>query len=142
MSYQTTNRAFEDSLQTAHRHLKERGILLFDFWYGPAVLHEKPEVRVKRIENENIEIIRIAEPELNISTNTVVINYQIIMKQKSDSFTLERREKHEVRYFFIPELMCFAEKNGFRVVKIFKWMSNAESLSMSDWYGVAVFEKT
>ena len=38
MSYQITNESLVESFRVAKNHLKKRGIFIFDFWYGPAVL--------------------------------------------------------------------------------------------------------
>jgi 2-polyprenyl-3-methyl-5-hydroxy-6-metoxy-1,4-benzoquinol methylase len=50
MSYQTTNEEFKASLETARAHLNPGGMFIFDAWYGPAVLHQIPETRVKELE--------------------------------------------------------------------------------------------
>jgi SAM-dependent methyltransferase len=48
MSYQTTNEDFYSALKTAKSHLVPSGIFVFDFWYGPAVLTDRPAVRVRK----------------------------------------------------------------------------------------------
>ena len=50
---------------TAAKHLKPNGVFIFDFWYGPGVLTDPPVVRLKRLENEEIEVLRIAEPVMH-----------------------------------------------------------------------------
>jgi hypothetical protein len=51
-SYQTTNGDLVAALTTAKEHLNPDGILIFDCWYGPAVLSNKPTIRVKTIEDD------------------------------------------------------------------------------------------
>ena len=45
MSYQTSNADLRAAFTTAAAHLRPGGLFLFDFWYGPAVLAQQPEVR-------------------------------------------------------------------------------------------------
>lgn len=62
MSYQNSNSELIKAFEVAKNHLNNDGIFVFDFWYGPAVLTDLPTTRVKRLENENIKVTRIAEP--------------------------------------------------------------------------------
>ena len=50
----------------ANNHLKKDGIFMFDVWYAPAVLNLGVETRVRRFENSNHKIVRIAESNLKI----------------------------------------------------------------------------
>ena len=61
LSYQTSNADAQAMFETAATHIETGGIFLFDCWYGPAVLTDRPETRVKRAEDDTVEIIRIAE---------------------------------------------------------------------------------
>ena len=60
VSYLTTNVEIELSFKNVFNHLNTKGLFIFDFWYAPAVLTEKPSVRVKTFSNEKYKITRIA----------------------------------------------------------------------------------
>ncbi|MDB4018208.1 class I SAM-dependent methyltransferase, partial [Amylibacter sp.] len=49
MSYQNSNNELIKAFDVARDHVKEGGIFIFDFWYGPAVLTDLPVTRVKRL---------------------------------------------------------------------------------------------
>jgi predicted TPR repeat methyltransferase len=49
MSYQVTNDDLRRSFLTAGEHLGDRGPFIFDIWYGPAVLTQRPSVRGETI---------------------------------------------------------------------------------------------
>jgi SAM-dependent methyltransferase len=70
-SYQTSNAALQSVFQTSAAHLQRGGLLCFDYWYGPAVLTQRPEVRVRRMEDERYSVQRLAEPEMHPSANRV-----------------------------------------------------------------------
>jgi SAM-dependent methyltransferase len=51
ISYQTTNEDVTAAFETAKQHLNSGGIFIFDIWYGPAVLTERPAGPSSEIEN-------------------------------------------------------------------------------------------
>ncbi|MGA2463631.1 MAG: class I SAM-dependent methyltransferase [Thermodesulfobacteriota bacterium] len=51
ISYQTTNEDVTAAFETARQHLNSGGIFIFDIWYGPAVLTERPAGPSSEIEN-------------------------------------------------------------------------------------------
>ncbi len=107
MSYQTTNTDLEAAFETASIHLKHGGLFLFDFWYGPAVLTQRPEVRVKRLEDDEIKVTRIAEPRMYVNENVVDVNYTVFIEAKLTGQVKQIKETHKMRYLFLPELQCY-----------------------------------
>ena len=97
-SYQTTNEDLKAAFATAAHHLKPGGIFIFDFWYGPAVLSLKPEVRIKRLENNQYYITRIAEPVLHHQKNRVDVQYKVIIQIKQKGVFDKFEEVHRMRY--------------------------------------------
>ena len=130
----------EKSLKNIYEHLKPGGVFVFDFWYGPAVLRDLPEVRVKRLENENIKVLRIAEPDIDYNKNTVCVNYELQITNKHTGEVKMHKESHPMRYLFLPELKFILTKTGFEILHAAKWMSEDE-LSERSWNGVMVVRK-
>jgi SAM-dependent methyltransferase len=104
MSYQTENADLEAAFATAASHLSLGGVFLYDYWYGPAVLTQKPEVRVKRLEDDMINVTRIAEPTMQVNENTVTVNYTVFIEHKTTRHVQQVNESHCMRYLFLPEL--------------------------------------
>lgn len=123
MSYQTTNNDLKAAFSTVKRHLNENGVFIFDGWYGPAVLIDKPATRVKRLENEMIMVTRIAEPVMHTNENVVDVNYHIFIKDKSKGAVEEISESHRMRYFFKPEIDVFLEGGQFELISFEEWMT-------------------
>ena len=139
MSYQKTNRDLIKVLQTAYGHLKVNGFFLFDYWYGPAVLTELPETRVKRFENDAIHVTRIAEPEIHFNRNVVDVNYAITVKDKHSDAITELTEKHAMRYLFLPEIEQFADPR-FIVEGHCEWLKDSAPTHRS-WTALTVLKK-
>jgi SAM-dependent methyltransferase len=123
ISYQTTNEDLKNTFETASKHLKNGGLFIFDCWYGPAVLSEKPTVRVKRLEDENIKILRVAEPIIYPNENLVDVNYEILVEDKKKETYEVLSETHTMRYLFKPEIEIFMENTGLRLLKYEEWLS-------------------
>jgi SAM-dependent methyltransferase len=137
MSYQITNRDLVDAFHTARLHLKPEGAFLFDCWYGPGVLTDRPAVRVKTLEDERIKVTRIAEPAMNANLNVVDVNYRIFIKDKGNHTTEEIVETHRMRYLFEPEVRELLSQAGFTILSSEEWLS-AASLGFSSWNAVFV----
>jgi SAM-dependent methyltransferase len=124
MSYQVTNEDLKAAFATAKVHLKPGGVFIFDCWYGPAVLSARPSVRVKRLEDEEISVVRIAEPVMQPNENIVVVNYQVFIIQKNDSTVEEFQETHKMRYLFKPEVESLFLQSGFEALICGEWMTD------------------
>lgn len=130
-SYQTTNSDFRSFLETARLHQRPGGIFIFDFWYGPAVLSLRPEVRAKHAETENRWILRIAEPVPQYEDNCVVVKYEIIDCDKKTGVATKVKEDHKMRFFSLPDLRLFAELAGIDVLSTREWMKASNPTSES-----------
>jgi SAM-dependent methyltransferase len=137
LSYQTTNADLQAELATAAIHLKPGGLFLFDFWYGPAVLTDPPVVRVKRMQDEDLEVTRLAEPEVRSALNQVVVNYHVFLKNRHTGEVSEVREAHPMRYLFLPELELLLQGSDFELVNSGAWCTDRPA-GTDSWYVHAV----
>jgi len=134
ISYQTSNDQLMSVFRNAQLHLCEGGIFLFDAWYTPAVLKQKPQVRVKRVEDERIKVIRIAEPEDHSHENVVDVKYHLLIRDRKSGEVEEFHEVHPMRHFSIPEISLLASLTGFILLRAEEWMS--ASPPTQDTWGV------
>jgi SAM-dependent methyltransferase len=136
-SYQTSNDDISAMFLTASQHLNTGGIFIFDFWYGPAVLTDRPTVRVKRLAGDVINVIRIAEPVMHPTENLVDVNYTVLVSP-IDSKQMETiNETHCMRYFFAPELRLLLAAAGFELISLVEWISGGEP-SFDTWSATVV----
>ncbi|HVO45837.1 MAG TPA: class I SAM-dependent methyltransferase [Steroidobacteraceae bacterium] len=134
-SYQTANEDLGAMIETAATHLREGGVFLFDFWYGPGVLTDPPAVRVRRLEDARVRITRTAEPTLHPNENVVDVNYTVWVRQESTGAVEEIRETHRMRYLFLPELRLMLQAAGLQLVQSEEWISGKE-LTCASWQAV------
>ncbi len=126
LSYQTTNEDLQAAFATVKAHLKPGGVFIFDCWYGPAVLSDRPGLRVKRLEDEEISVIRIADSLMYPNDNLVDVHYQVLIKQKTTGTVEELQETHKMRYLFKPEINLLLVQSGFEYIESREWMTNRE----------------
>jgi SAM-dependent methyltransferase len=140
VSYLPTNEDLASAFATAARHVKPGGVFVFDCWYGPAVLTEKPVVRVKRLEDDSVRVVRIAEPRLHPNECTVDVNYTVFVQDKPSGAWDVITETHAMRYLFAPELARMLHDAGFTLERTEEWLSGAEASERS-WGVVFVGRK-
>jgi SAM-dependent methyltransferase len=132
MSYQITNEDFQRVILNATAHLNDGGLLVFDFWYGPAVLTLLPQDRMYQYNFDNLKITRTAKPLLNTRNNLVEVEYTIDV---TDSLTGDNEciiEKHQIRYFSLPEISLFLKMGHFTLLSDSESFTN-RNLSSSTW---------
>lgn len=123
VSYQSENADLQAMFATAREHVQNGGVFIFDVWYGPAVLADRPVVRVKNLEDDEVKITRVAQPTLHPSRNLVDVHYRVIAFEKKTGRYSETEETHRMRYLFSPEVELLATQAGLRVIDAHEWMS-------------------
>ena len=117
ISYINDNNSLIKVFRNASKCLNSGGLFIFDVWYSPAVYHQKPEPRIKKVENEEISVVRMAEPKIHVNQNVVDVNYSILVKDKNIDKWIEFQEKHPMRHYSIPEIDLLATFTGFDLLK-------------------------
>ncbi len=127
--YMAENADMDGFLKNAADSLKEGGLLLFDCWYGPAVLKDRPHDREKEFEKGGKKFIRKTTQTLDIEKSTVTILFEVLENGQSIA-----QEQHVVRFWFLKELELFLEKNGFALVKACNFLDLDSEISENGWY--------
>lgn len=140
LSYQNSNQEVFDLFETASSHLPINGIFIFDCWYGPGVLTERPEVRIKSYEDEEIRVNRVATPLFNPNKNLVDVNFEINLHNKFSNEEEKILESHVMRYFFVPELEELLLKSGFEIIESGEWITG-NKLGFDTWISTFVCRK-
>ena len=140
MSYQTTNDDLTTAFRTARHHLEPGGVFVFDAWFGPAVLTQRPSDRYKTIEVDGERIIRFASPVLDILQHTVQVNYKIL-RLRDDRVVDEVDESHLMRFLFPQEIAYYLAEAGFKLLKLCPFMELNRQPTEQDWNVTVVAER-
>ncbi len=140
ISYQTTEEEILNCLKTAYEHLNNGGFFMFDFWYGPSVLKDRPSHREKTVQIEDSLITKISDPYIDINKNIVDVKYLITVKDKITNNTTTFSELHKMRYWFLPELLYLAKESNFLIKNTGGWLKDSEPTD-DDWGAWILLQK-
>ena len=135
MSYQNKNEDLDQVFACVGKALNMGGLFIFDAWYGPGVLTDKPSVRVKRAEDQDNFLVRIAEPLMYPNENVVAVQYDINIINKESGKVTQIKETHNMRYFFKPEIEELLQKNGLKLTACL----DCNTLKMPDFTSWTVY---
>jgi SAM-dependent methyltransferase len=133
MSYQTRNADLLAALRTARAHLQPGGLFVFDCWYGPAVLSDRPRHVVKTVADERIEVRRETTPTVHVNDNRVDVLFDVTIRARDDGAEQRLQELHPMRYLFLPELDMLFAQTGFERCGARTWMKS-EAPDDRSWY--------
>lgn len=122
-SYQIKNEDLKAALATAKSHLKPGGVFIFDCWYGPGVLTDRPAERITELQDDWITVTRRALPTMYPNENCVDVCYNIQIVDKADGDWQEFEETHRMRYLFRPEVELLLKEQNLEIVRFEEWMS-------------------
>jgi SAM-dependent methyltransferase len=137
LSYQCSNSDLERTFATAAAHLRRGGAFVFDFWYGPGVLTNRPSVRAKEMSDDTCSVLRIAEPCMLPNDNCVDVQYRILVEDLATGELHRIEEVHRMRYLFLPELQRLVADHGLRIEGAYAGQSN-EPLGFEAWTGTLI----
>jgi SAM-dependent methyltransferase len=141
LSYQTSNEDFSAFVDTVYANLKPGGIAIFDYWYGPAVLNQKAENRIKKMKNDSLEITRFASTSMDYNKNVATVSYDIMLRNKKTDSVSNLNEDHPMRYYFIPEIELMLGHKKLNLLGHFSWMSLEKIPHIDTWAAYTVIRK-
>jgi SAM-dependent methyltransferase len=117
ISYLTKTDEIISCFKAVRKTLKPGGVFIFDVWYTPAVYFQQPETRVRKVENDNIEVTRIAKSIVQEERNVVDVHFEIYVKDKTSKTIEVFSETHPMRHFSTPEIRLIADLSGFELIE-------------------------
>ncbi len=137
LGYQTEDEDVLAALATARRHLRPGGLLVFDVWYGPAVLHERPSTRFSRIPLERGELLRAVTPDFDQRRQLCRVRYEL-WRVEEERIREAAEEEHLIRFFFGNELRLLLSYSGFSLVRLSAFPDIESEPDETTWNVVAV----
>jgi SAM-dependent methyltransferase len=109
------------ALAGVRRALRPGGLLVFDAWFGPAVLKQRPAPKTRRFRTGSQELVRTATPALDLLAQTCTVHYRIA--HNASSAASLSHEEHRIRFFFPGELRLLLVGAGLELVRLGQWPS-------------------
>lgn len=117
LGYQHDNESVLAALRSMRRHLRSGALAIFDVWYGPVVLGERPADRTREIPQPDGALIRSASSTLDIHRHLCHVSFDL-RNVPTDGTTKQTHETHTMRFFFPHELDLFLHIAGFSLIRI------------------------
>lgn len=124
-SYMNTYDDVHKFLDSVARHLTTDGVFVFDCWYGPGVLTQKPETKFKKISTKTNTVYRIKIPTLLDQNNIVEVKHELFLQNNITKAIVHFSELHTMRYFFFPEIQDLLAQHGLTIAL---WGHNNDSM--------------
>lgn len=140
LGYQTATADVVAVLRTARRHLQPGGLLAFDIWYGPAVLHQRPGERTRVVDTEAGQVQRLAHSELDTRRQVCTVTYRLAHLGQGER--AETVEEHRMRFFFPLELELLLQLAGFEALQLRSFPAIEEEPSEQSWNVLVVARAT
>jgi SAM-dependent methyltransferase len=139
LSYMRTLEDFEEALRNIRSNLVDNGILIFDVWYGPAVLALGIEDREKTSKLDGVDIVRKARSVSIPEEQSVNVKYECGFVSQG-VFQRDFTESHMLRYYFDDTVEKIANKVGFEV-SLSEESFSGKTLDESTWSALYVLSK-
>jgi SAM-dependent methyltransferase len=137
LGYQLENDDVLAALATAREHLRKGGLFIFDIWYGPAVLTQRPGPRVKTLTDGDVEIVRASDGSLDTRSHTCTVDYRLWLFGGT-GLVDRSTERHVMRYYFPRELEHFLSSCGLELVRLSAFPETAREPDETTWNVLAV----
>lgn len=137
LGYQQTDDDVHAALRTARAHLTAGAPFIFDVWYGPGVMADKPGSRERVVENGSERIVRRTNAILDEADHLCAVQFDLEVWRQGER-TIQAHEEHLMRFFFTDELECFAADSGFSLLTFRDFPNWRNPVSASSWNAVGV----
>ena len=140
VGYVASNEALEQVLKGVRRHLRPKGLFVFEFWHAGAMLRHYDPLRVRRFSTSEGEVLRISETTLDYVKQLSRVTY-IVYELRSDGTYTNFQEAQINRYFLVQEVAGWLSTCGFTPVKWFNGFNDDDIITDRTWHVVAVAQR-
>lgn len=132
MGYMADNGQLEKACKVAAKHLKKGGVFVFDSWFGPAVLVQKPKDKQVEVEYNNGKIHRKTKAKLDVLNQVIDVTFESSYSEVGKVIH-KNKETHTMRFFFAKEIEYFLRQAGFSSVILTPFLKTTGSPTLDDW---------
>lgn len=137
LGYMTSNDDGLSALGAARGNLRQGGLIVADFWYGPAILADPPGHNTRSFGAEGNGFIRSSSGRHLPDEQCCEIQLKISQLDRGRVID-ESTEFHRVRYFFPLELDLLLRASGFRLLALTGFPDVESPASPQKWIAAMV----
>jgi SAM-dependent methyltransferase len=137
IGYVRSNQALRATLGGVHRHLREGGLFVLEFWHAAAMLVHFEPVRVRKWSRGENEVVRVSRTRLDVPNQLAHVSYTI---EETDDSGLHNvlHEDQVNRYFLVQEMAGWLVGAGFEPLAWHAGFTDAAEIGADTWHVLAV----
>jgi SAM-dependent methyltransferase len=132
-----TTAAIRQTFAAVHRHLRDDGLLVLEFWHAAAMAGRHDPLRVRRWATEHGEILRLSETTVDLALQCATVQHAIYDLRRDGTYQTAV-ERQVNRFFSLPEMSALLDHCRFDLLKSFSGYSADEDLTSDTWHIVLV----
>jgi SAM-dependent methyltransferase len=132
-----TTAAVKQTFGAVHRHLRDDGLFVLEFWHAAAMAGQHDPLRVRRWSTEHGEILRLSETTVDLALQRATVQHAIYDLRRDGTYQTAV-ERQVNRFFSLPEMSALLDDGGFEVVKYYSGYAPDEVLTSDTWHIVLV----
>jgi SAM-dependent methyltransferase len=137
LGYQQTDVDVRAALSAARGYLVPGAPFIFDVWYGPGVVADKPGPRERTVGEDGQRLVRRTNSILDEERHLCAVQFDLEVWR--DGVRVEQtHEEHVMRFFFPEELERFAISAGFYLLTLRSFPEWQNPVSGKSWNAVGV----
>lgn len=140
LSYQTSRANINSFFKNSHSHLKQNGILIFDFWFKDGVLKLQTPVRVREFNNTSYKIVRVTISKWFKKIDQISDIHNLVVLNKKSKKVSKFSETHKMRYFEMSFIKKKLKEHNFKYIKSLD-LQTGRKLSSKSWGAMVVAKK-
>jgi SAM-dependent methyltransferase len=117
IGYMISNDDALGALGAARKNLRQNGLLIADFWYGPAVVTDPPGENTREFDSGDVRVVR-SSSGLHLPDSQCCEIAVKVTRLQGDRVLDQTLETHRVRYFFPLELELMLRVSGFQLLAL------------------------
>lgn len=141
IGYVQTNEAVLQVLRNAYRILRDKGLLILEFWHAAAMLRGYEPVRHARWPLPGGELLRSSHTTLHVDRQLAEVRYALRETDTAGHVIAEFEETQLNRYFLVQEMALFLQQAGFNVLDWLPAYQTDEAIGPDTWHIMVVAQK-
>ncbi len=133
---QTTS-AIKQTFGAVHRHLRQGGLFVLEFWHAAAMAGRHDPQRVRKFATAQGEILRLSQTTVDLASQCATVEHAIY-DLRTDGTYRTAVERQVNRFFSLPEMSTLLDDCSFDVLKSYSGYSSDETLTPDSWHIVLV----
>jgi SAM-dependent methyltransferase len=129
--------AIKQTFRAVHRHLRDDGLFVLEFWHAAAMAGQHDPLRVRKFTTDQGEVLRLSQTTVDLALQCATVDHAIY-DLRSDGTYETVVERQINRFFSLPEMSALLDECRFDVVKHCSGYSPDENLSPDTWHIVLV----